>query len=548
MTDNQLTRRFSVLAVGVVEARTRRRIVTTFVFRGLVLMTDVDKRSGSDGPTLEGLLGQVGQGGRALIGQATRALVRRFGDRGSCLLIAGRVRVVLSTEVPSMIDFSVDLARYPEIAAALASHEVVAIEDVRHSAMLEPIAKLLPNRLGAVVVIPLVVGARCLGVIMAQSERPREMSPADVAAARLEGRLVATLLDLQFGHELDNELKFMAPTVGVPALDAGGPDAVDLPPASTVGNKRRILIAEDDPDQGALLEALLAREDFEVVLTSNGEELLSRAFGAPPDLILLDGQMPLLNGFDAAERLHADARTSNVPVLFLSGAKDLLIRIRGLKPDGIDFLRKPYSAPELLTRIERSLNRNEARAELLAQAEVDVLTGLGNARALNRSLTVEQFRISRYGATSAIVMMDVDKLKAINDQHGHVVGSRVLQAIGQLIRIIIRETDLAARYGGDEFVVILAHTTAGEGGAFAERFLDRLRELRPEGLDVSMSVGVAGLGTSEERTGDALLAPADAAAYRAKRLGGNRVCVFDSTFDLGRPDGRAIGGEGLPPS
>jgi two-component system, cell cycle response regulator len=447
-----------------------------------------------------------------------------------------------------MIDFSVDLARYPEIAAALATHEVVAIEDVRQSAMLEPIANFLPSRLGAVVVIPLVVGGRCLGVIIPQSERAREMSPADLAAARLEGRLVATLLDLQFGHELENELKLRDPAVGALTLDSGAPYAAESTHAPTVGNKRRILVAEDDPDQGALLEVLLAGEDFEVVLTGNGKELLSRAFNAPPDLILLDGQMPLLNGFDAAERLHADARTSNVPVLFLSGAKDLLIRIRGLKPDNVDFLRKPYSAPELLARIERALNRNEARAELLAQAEVDVLTGLGNARALSRSLTVEQRRMSRYGSTAAIVMMDVDKLKTINDQHGHVVGSRVLQAIGQLIRSIVRETDLAARYGGDEFVVILAHTTAAEGGAFAERVLTRLRELRPEGLVVSMSVGVAHLETSQEKTGDALLAPADAAAYRAKRLGGNRACIFDVTLDLVRSTAPAIGGEGLPPS
>jgi two-component system cell cycle response regulator len=467
-----------------------------------------------------------------MIGQATRALVARFGDRGSCLLTADRARVVLSTEVPDMIDFLVDLARYPEIAVALASHEVVAIDDVRQSAMLKPIASLLPNRLGAVVVVPLVVGARCLGVIMAQSERPREISPADVAAARLEGRLVATLLDLQFGNELADALKPVpAPPVGGLTLAARAADSF---PAVRIGLKRRILVAEDDPDQGAILEAFLTNEDFEVVLTSNGEELLTRAYGAPPDLILLDGHMPLLDGFDAAERLHADARTSNVPVLFLSGADDLLVRIRGLKPDTIDFLRKPYSAPELLARIERSLNRNEAREELRAQAEIDVLTGLGNARSLDRNLAVEQCRISRYGATSAIVMMDVDKLKTINDHYGHVVGSRVLQAIGQLLRITIRETDLAARYGGDEFVVILAHTTVAEGGTFAERFLERVRELRPQGLAVSMSVGVAALETSERRTGDALLAEADAAAYRAKRSGGNRACIFDSTLDLVR--------------
>ena len=169
---------------------------------------------------------------------------------------------------------------------------------------------------------------------------------------------------------------------------------------------------------------------------------------------------------------------------------------------------------------------------LRAEAEVDALTGLANARALLKSLTIEQSRISRYGATSAVVMMDVDKLKTINDRHGHIVGSRILQAIGELLRGMIRETDLAARYGGDEFVTILAHTSVAEGCLFAERFLSRLRQLWPEGIDVSMSIGIASLGGSQDdHSSDVLLANADAAAYRAKRLGGNRACVFDSELD-----------------
>lgn len=488
-------------------------------------MEEPRRRTSTETDNLERLLAEVGRGGRALVGEATRALVRRFGDRGSCVLVDDRARVVLSTEVPGLSDLPIDLARYPEIASALASHEIVSIEDVRRSTTLEPVMTLLPNHLGAVVVIPLVAGQRCLGVITVRSEQPREVLQTDVVAARFEGRLLATLLDLQFGGDLGNQLK-----LEVAAPVRGAPLAVGPPPPPT-GKRRRILVAEDDVDQAAIIEGILAGEGFDVVLTHNGEDLLTEAHRAPPDLILLDGHMPILDGFHAAEILHADPRTSGVPILLLSAAEDLLFRIQGLKPDTIDFLRKPYSPPELLARIERALNQGLVYEGLRAEAEVDALTGLANARGLVRTLAIEQSRISRYGATSAVVMMDVDKLKTINDRHGHIVGSRILQAVGELLRGMIRETDLAARYGGDEFVTILAHTSAAEGAAFAERFLSQIRQLWPEGIDVSMSIGIAALGGSDDQSSDVLLANADAAAYRAKRLGGNRVCVFDAKLD-----------------
>ena len=494
----------------------------------------------SETENLERLVGEVGRGGRALVGEATRALVRRFGDRGSCVLLDDVARVVLSTDMPDLSELRLDLARYPEITAAVASNEIVAIEDVRRSTTLEPVANLLPDHLGAVVVIPLVAGPRCLGVIIVRSEQPREIRQADVMAGRFEGRLLATLLELQFGDHLGDELRL---EVGTPAGVA--PPAIRAAPPPT-GKRRRILVAEDDADQGAMIDDILSGEGFDVVLTRNGEDLLTQARGAPPDLILLDGHMPILNGFHAAQSLHADPRTSGIPILFLSAAEDLLFRIRGLKPDTIDFLRKPYAPAELLARIERALKQGLVYEELRAEAEVDALTGLSNARALVKSLTIEQSRISRYGATSAVVMMDVDKLKTINDRHGHVVGSRILQAIGELLRGMIRETDLAARYGGDEFVAILAHSNTADGCAFAERFLGRIRELRPEGIDVSMSIGIASLGGTDDQSSDVLLANADAAAYRAKRLGGNRACVFDSELDLMMPPRRQQNADGAP--
>ena len=466
------------------------------------------------------------------MGEATRALVRRFGDRGACVLVNDHASVILSTDMPLLSELRIDLARYPEITAAVASQEIVAIEDVRRSTTLEPVSNLLPSHLGAVVVIPLVAGPRCLGVIIVRSERPREVLETDVLAARFEGRLLATLLELQFGSDLGDELKLRI------QASAEVAQSVVRPSDQSSGHKRRILVAEDDLEQGATIEDLLRGEGFDVVLTRNGEDLLREASRAPPDLILLDGHMPILNGFQAAESLHADPRTAGIPILFLSAAEDLLCRIQDLKPESIDFLRKPYETSELLARIERALQQGRRYQELRAEADVDALTGLSNARALVRALTIEKSRISRYGATSAVVMMDVDKLKTINDRHGHIVGSRMLQAIGELLRGMIRETDLAARYGGDEFVAILAHTSAAEGYAFAERFLSQIRQLWPQGIDVSMSIGIAPLGESDDQSSDVLLANADAAAYRAKRLGGNRACIFDSELDSAVPRGR----------
>jgi diguanylate cyclase (GGDEF)-like protein len=481
----------------------------------------------ADGSNVEELLGRVGAGARGLIAAATAAVVRRLGERGSCILVDDQARVVFSTEVPDLTELQIDLARYPEIAAALETREVVVIEDAPRSHRLRSVASLLPSRVGAIAVVPLVIGVRCLGVILAQSARPRDMGADEVAAARLEGRLAATLLDLQFGRGLFEELRREV-ILGLAALSAANQRADGTAPAikGAARPRGRILIAEDDPDHASVVESILTDEGFEVVVTGDGAEALRVARKEQPDLVLLDVCMPVLNGFEAAERLIEDARTCTVPILLISGADDLLPRVRGLKIQTIDFLRKPYSLMELLARVERSLSQAEVRKQLRSQANIDDLTGLGNQRFLREHLALEQSRIARYGTPSTIVVFDLDKFKEINDRHGHPVGSRILKAIGHALRSEIRDTDVAARYGGDEFVILLPHTTAAEGRAFAERLLGTMNALRPEAIEISASVGVAALDGSSGGSVDRLLAQADEAAYRAKRLGGNRVCVY----------------------
>jgi two-component system cell cycle response regulator len=485
---------------------------------------------------VESLLLHVGAGAREMVAAATESLVSRFGGRGSCILIDDRARVVYSTAVPDLTELPLDLGRYPEIDAALSSGQAVAVEDVRASPLLRSVAGFLPDHLGAVAVVPLLARGRCLGVLMAQSTHPRAIPARDLAEAQLEGRLAGTLLDLQFGDDLPCHLRRAAAPgrITLFPIAAGSSVAVAASAAEAPASRpvrRRILIAEDDPDQASALQEILTEERFDVVVTADGARALEQAWTARPDLIMLDAHMPVLNGFETAKKLVDDVRTQGIPILLVSAAEDLLPWVRGLNVNTVDFLRKPYRIMELLARIEKSLNQARERAHLRDEASIDDLTGLGNQRFLREHLALEQSRIARYGTASSIVVVDVDKFKEINDKHGHPAGSRILKAIGESLRREIRETDLAARYGGDEFVIVLPHTTLAEGGAFAERLLSSIQSLRPEGVEVTMSIGVAGFASSEGRSVDVLLARADAAAYRAKRAGGNRVCLYDRALD-----------------
>jgi len=248
-------------------------------------------------------------------------------------------------------------------------------------------------------------------------------------------------------------------------------------------------------------------------------------------LVLLDVALPDGDGFRVARELTSDRRTARTPILFLSGATDLPSRVRDLHGVEADFLRKPYALDELLARVEHALERGESNRRLNRTARIDELTGLGNLRLFQERMAIEASRIERYGTVLSIVVIDVDALKAINDRHGHSMGSAVLKAIGGALAAQMRDTDMAARYGGDEFVAVLPHTELAEAGAFADRLIGSIRRLRPAGLPVSVSVGVASFDAHADGYVQQVFERADAAAYRAKRLGGDRVCRQPSASD-----------------
>jgi two-component system cell cycle response regulator len=290
----------------------------------------------------------------------------------------------------------------------------------------------------------------------------------------------------------------------------------------------RLLVADDESDnREALLLAL--GTSYEMIGAADGAEALALARSSHPDVILLDLMMPKLDGFQVLEQLRLDPDTADIPVLVLSARRDDAGKVLGLGLGAVDYVEKPCSAPELRARLDRTVRLMRSQRALRELAQTDPLTGLPNRRAMLNRLGAESRRARRYRTHLSCVMVDLDGLKAINDELGHAAGDAVIVAVATLLRDELRETDLGARVGGDEFVLLLPHTDAEAGRTYAERVCARLHEARFElaGVRVPLggSFGVACQTPDDARGSEELLLAADEALYRAKASGRGRVEV-----------------------
>ena len=252
----------------------------------------------------------------------------------------------------------------------------------------------------------------------------------------------------------------------------------------------------------------------------------------------MDLFMPRLDGLQALQRIRADAATGDVPVIFVSARGDDSVKARALDLGAVDYLQKPFSDRELMARVDRTLRLSRSHTALRELAQTDPLTGLANLRASRARLDDEVKRARRYRTPLTCVMADMDHLKPVNDELGHAAGDRAIAAVAAVIRAELRETDFGARYGGDEFVILLPHTTADEGRVLAERICARLKGTVLDVAGRSVSVGASfGVACLPEDGGDmkaeALMAAADTALYRAKRAGRGRVSVAPSLAESG---------------
>lgn len=286
----------------------------------------------------------------------------------------------------------------------------------------------------------------------------------------------------------------------------------------------KVMIVDDEESIRRVLAMRLGSEDYEIVTHGDAVEALEAVDREHPDIVLMDINMPRMDGFEACRRLTT--AHPELPVLFLSARGDVTDRIVGFEAGGRDYIPKPFSPAELIARIKAVLRDKNAReaAEEKARtyrvmAITDPLTGVANRRYFESRFKEEIARASRYGFVLSCAVIDGDGFKEINDAHGHAAGDRVLQAVADVLRNNVREVDIIARYGGDEFVILFPETDLARAGRSAERICRSVKSLIVDGVSsaVSVSIGVA-CGSDAS-----LMTQADKALYRAKQRGGNCV-------------------------
>jgi two-component system, cell cycle response regulator len=304
-----------------------------------------------------------------------------------------------------------------------------------------------------------------------------------------------------------------------------------------------IMVVDDDKDNVMLVARTLEYEGFRVETANTGEEAMERLNRCSPDLILLDINMPGMGGLEALKQIRT--REPYIWVIFVSARNETNDIILGLDSGADDYLCKPFEPLELLARVRAQLRIKDvtdklaaANARLQALVDIDDLTGLYNMRSIYTKLENEISRARRNKTAVAVIMMDMDNFKRVNDSHDHLFGSFVLSEVGKIIRNNIRGVDFGARYGGDEYLIALSDTTAEGASLFAERIrkiiMASVFEKDRDSMKLTASLGVA-VHESHMTPLSArdLVRAADRALYEAKRGGRNKVCSYDmSTVEL----------------
>ena len=350
-----------------------------------------------------------------------------------------------------------------------------------------------------------------------------------------------------------------------------------------------ILVVDDIADNLRVLSNTLNQKGYKVRCAKDGATALKVAQKIIPDLILLDIKMPDMDGYTVCQQLKANFATRNIPIIFISALDEVIDKVKAFEVGAVDYITKPFQVEEVLIRVENQLNLRLAKVEIsqlnqqlkqlnqqlehkianrTAQLEISnqklIVTNQelqqqiavrrkieqqlikdalhdGLTKLPNRNLLLDRIERSLEQTRRnpdylfAVLFLDLDRFKSINDSQGHLVGDKLLVAVAEILKQDLREVDTLARLGGDEFVILLDNihhlTDAIEVSDRINRRLKLPFTLKRQTVFTSASIGIA-LSSTGYSSSSQILRDADIAMYRAKEKGKARYEVFDRQMYL----------------
>jgi two-component system cell cycle response regulator len=300
------------------------------------------------------------------------------------------------------------------------------------------------------------------------------------------------------------------------------------------GRNGRVLIVDDRQSSYERIVATLSSEHT-VEVESDPSEALFHAAEGNYELLIVSLGLRNFDGLRLCSQLRSLDRTRSVPILAVAEADNNARLVRGLEIGVNDYLIRPIDKNEMLARVRTQIKKKRYTERLrdnvqasIEMAITDALTGLFNRRYMETHLAALVEQAAARGKPIALLLLDIDYFKAINDGHGHDAGDDVLREFALRIRKAIRNIDLACRYGGEEFVIVMPETDMAVATMVAERLRRRIAtepfsiQQGTRNLDVTISIGIAAHSGADDNA-PAMLKRADIALYRAKRDGRNRV-------------------------
>lgn len=289
--------------------------------------------------------------------------------------------------------------------------------------------------------------------------------------------------------------------------------------------KGKVLIVDDAADTLEIIRKLLHFEGYDVIVASTGEEGVKKVEEEGPDVVLMDINLPGIDGNEALRRIRAINPLQCV--IMLTAFATVENAIQALRQGATEFIKKPFENEHLIHIVNQCLEKYQTLKEKERLEEevrrlsfTDDLTGLYNHRHFYRTLEAELVRGKRQKTSLSLLMFDVDHFKRYNDLYGHLEGDKVLRRVGEIVRHSIRRNvDSGYRYGGDEFTVLLIGASRDQAQAIAERIRSSLEQ---SGFrDITVSIGMAEFDETLDLEG--FVQAADDAMYMSKHSGGNRV-------------------------